>query len=188
MNDSEKMLEQCTTRELVTLFAGLEAPALAEMQGEYAARLLAQPNRLATVVGGVVLNNLWRQWQCKAFRPVDAETGRGYNTFRERGRIVQCYPMKTLIAPSRFDGKPAFQLVYRHYRSLCGSVHMVDEVRRAAPGVYLGFGTYGFTAGMRRIPYPFVLTGPQADYRGDIGHERKHFHPGARELPALFSQ
>ena len=137
---------------------------------------------------GVVLDNPLRHWLCKAFRPVDADSGRGYNTFDERGKVVQRYPMKTLVAPSRFDGKPAYQLIYRHYHSLCGSVHMVDEVRRVAPGLYLGLGTYGPTPALRRIPYPFVLIGPQADYRGDIGRERKHFQPGARELPALFAQ
>lgn len=186
MTESEQTLAQRSSRELVTLFAQLKAPTIEEMHGEYAARLLAQPNRLADLIGGIVLDNPWRHWLCKAFRPVDANTGRGYNTFQQRGRIVQCYPMNTQIAPSRFDGKPAYQLIYRHYHSLCGSVHMVDEVRRVAPGVYLGLGTYGPTNALRHIAYPFVLVGPQGDYRGDIGRPRKHFQPSARELPALF--
>lgn len=178
-------LTSLTTRQLVARFTQLDAPTLEEMQGEYAARLLAQPFWLAGVLGQATLNNPLQHWLCKAFRPVDQAHGRGYNTFQQRGRVVQRYPMGTQLAPSRFDGQPALQLVYRHFHSLCGSVHMVDEVRRAAPGVYLGLGTYGFTDAQRRIPFPFLLTGPQGPYRGDIGSPRHHFQPGMREFPAL---
>lgn len=178
-------LLQASTDELLRRFALLEAPALEEMSGEYAARLLAQPNWLATVVGGAAVSNPFRSWLCKAFRPVDASTGRGYNTFLQGKRVIQRYPMLTLMAPSRFDGRMAYQLVYRHFHSLCGAVHMVDEVRRVAPGLYLGIGTYGFTDAQRRTPYPFLLEGPVGAYRGDIGRERKNFQTGPRELPAL---
>ncbi len=188
MQETEQSLANCSHADLMALFTQLDAPAIDEMHGEYAARLLAQPTWLARQVGKVVLANPWQQWLCKAFRPVDADHGRGYNRFQVRGTTVQRYPMKTRIAPSRFDGRPAYQLVYRHFHSLCGDIHMVDEIRRVTPGLYLGLGTYGFTDAMRRIPYPFVLVGPQADYCGDIGRERKHFQPGARELPAPLTQ
>jgi len=49
--------------------------------------------------------------------------------------------MVTLVAPSRYDGRPAFQLVYRAFRSYCSFIHMVDEVRRLKAGQYLGIGT-----------------------------------------------
>lgn len=173
--------------ELLRLFATLPAPDLAEMQGEYRARLLAQPYWLATMAGRALLENPFAAWQCKAFRPLDADHGRGYNTFRQAGRLVQRYPMLTLVAPSRFDGRPAYQLVYRRFHSACGAVHMVDEVRRVAPGLYLGMGTWGFTDAWRRIPWPFLLEGPVAPYRGDIGRERDHFEIGRRELPALLA-
>lgn len=180
-------LRRLSTDALTRLFVTLPAPGLGEMQGEYRARLLAQPHWLATVGGRVLLENPLAAWQCKAFRPVDADTGRGYNTFRQGGRIVQRYPMLTLVAPSRFDGRPAYQLVYRHFHSACGAVHMVDEVRRVAPGLYLGMGTWGFSDAQRRIPWPFVLEGPVAPYSGDFGRERDHFEIGRRELPALFA-
>lgn len=183
--NSVEQLQELSAEELLQLFRILPAPRLEEMQGEYAARLLAQPGRLAMLLGQVAVANPLRHWLCKAFRPVDAGTGRGYNTFLQAGRVVQAYPMLTLVAPSRFDGRPAYQLVYRHFHSLCASVHMVDEVRRVAPGLYLGIGTYGLTDAQRRIPYPFVLVGPQAPYRGDIGRLRRGFAPGPRELPAL---
>jgi len=180
---TEKALRALSTPQLLAQFATLEVPDIGEMQGEYAASLLAQPSSLAHVAGQATLYNPLRRWLCKAFRPVDDKTGRGYNTFVQGGRIVQCYPMLTMIAPSRFDGRPAYQLVYRHFHSTCGSIHMVDEVRRLAPDLYLGIGTYGFTDAQRRIAYPFLLKGPQAPYRGDIGRVRQGFAIGPREFP-----
>ena len=181
----EQALRGLSTPQLLARFATLDAPDIREMQGEYAASLLAQPSALAHVVGQAMLYNPLRSWLCKAFRPVDGETGRGYNTFLQQGRVIQCYPMLTLIAPSRFDGRPAYQLVYRHFHSTCGSIYMVDEVRRLAPDLYLGIGTYGLTDAQRRMPYPFLLKGPQAPYRGDIGRARQGFVIGPREFPSL---
>jgi hypothetical protein len=183
---SAAALRQLSTAELLQLFTTLEAPDMAEMHGEYSASLLTQKFWLATVVGRAALENPFPSWRCKAFRPVDSETGRGYNTFQQGRRVVQRYPMLTLTAPSRFDGRPAYQLVYRYFHSLCGTIHMVDEVRRVVPGLYLGMGTYGFTKAQRQTPYPFVLEGPVAQYRGDIGRERENFELGPRDLPAHF--
>lgn len=180
-------LDELSAGELLQLFATLEAPDIPEMEGEYAARLLKQPSWLANVAGRAVLENSFQPWLCKSFRPVDDKTGRGYNTFRRGSRVVQRYPMLTLMGPSRFDGRPAYQLIYRHFLSLCGALHMVDEVRRVAPGLYLGMGTYGFSNAQRRIPYPFVLEGPVAPYRSDIGRRRPNFEIGPLELPALFA-
>lgn len=92
--------------------------------------------------------------------------------------------MCTLIAPSRFDGRPAYQLVYRSYHSICGFVHMVDEVRRLDKGRYLGIGTIGFTDAQRRVPLPFLLSGPIAAYDRDLGRERTGFDV-ASDLPGL---
>jgi len=178
-------LRQYSTAELLQLFSTLDAPAISEMNGEYAACLLAQPSWMAAKLGQIVLKNPMWSWLCKAFRPLDADRGRGYNSFRQRGRVVQRYPMQTLIAASRFDSGLAYQLVYRHFHSLCGDINMVDEVRRLAPGIYLGIGTWGFTRAQRQLPYPFLLEGPRAPYRGDIGRARQSFSIGTRELPAL---
>ena len=180
-----KDLKSLSTSELVELFAQLECPTVAEMKGEYSAQLLTQPNWLFGVVGRFTLNNPLQRWLTKSFRPIDDASGRGYNSFQQGSRVVQRYAMGTRLAPSRFDGKPAFQLIYRQFYSVCGTINMVDEIRRAAPGVYLGFGTFGFTDSQRRIPYPFLLTGPQEPYRSDIGRRRKRFNPGSRELPAM---
>lgn len=170
-------LQRLSAVRLLALFKTLEAPSLQALHGEYEAQLLRQPNRIDDAVGALILRKLpfQGQWQCKAFRPLDERSGRGYNTFLQGGRIVQRFPMTTLIAPSRYDGRPAFTLVYRAYHSLCGDIHMVDEIRRLDQDRYLGIGTWGFTRRMKMKSLPFLLSGPVAEYRGDIGRERKGF-------------
>lgn len=173
-------------KELLALFARLPAPAVQDMHGEYAARLLAQPNAVAQAIGHATINNplMPGRWLCKAFHPVSNGSGRGYNSFSQLGRTVQRYPMHTLIAPSRYDGRPAYTLVYAAFRSMCGAIHMVDEVRQVAPGLYLGLGTWGFTERQRMVPLPFVLRGPIAPYAGDVGTPRAGFEV-RREIPSL---
>jgi hypothetical protein len=177
---------QLSAGELLKLFNMLEAPGLEEMSGDYAAETLQQLNAVATLAGRFGLNSpLYPgKWLSKSFRPVSDCCGRGYNSFRHFGRVVQRFPMATLIAPSRYDGRPAFQLVYRAYESLFGSLHMVDEVRRLDVGKYLGIGTLGFTDAQRRRACPFLLAGPVGPYLGDVGKERAGFIVES-ELPAL---
>lgn len=173
-------------KDLMALFARLPAPSIEEMDGEFAARLLAQPSAVAQLIGNLTVNNplMPGRWLCKAFQPVSAKGGQGYNSFAHLGRTVQRYPMQTLIAPSRYDRRPAYTLVYAAFRSMCGAIHMVDEVRRVAPGLYLGIGTWGFSDGQRQVPLPFVLRGPIAPYVGHIGRPRKGFNVH-QEIPAL---
>lgn len=171
---SESDLLAMSVKELMSLFARSTAPTVQQMNGEFAARLLTQPSKLAQVIGNVTVNNplMPGRWLCKAFRPISGERGRGYNSFAHLGRTVQRYPMETLIAPSRYDGRPAYTLVYASFRSMCGAVNMVDEVRQVGPNLYLGIGTWGFTEAQRHIPLPFVLRGPIAPYAGDIGKQK----------------
>jgi hypothetical protein len=179
-------LRSMKAKELMALFETLKAPDISEMKGEYSASMLPQVLPIFPIINALALYNplLFGRWLCKAFRPVDAKNGRGYNTFRHFGKTVQRFPMNTFIAPSRYDGKPAFQLVYRAYRSSCGFIHMVDEVRMVRENVYLGIGTYGFSDWQRNIPMPFLLIGPDAEYRGDIGKERGKYDLG-KEVPSL---
>lgn len=176
-------------KELMALFSGLSAPEISEMDGEFAARLLAQPSALAQFTGNLTVNNplMPGHWLCKAFRPVSAQSGRGYNAFKHLGRKVQRYPMQTLIAPSRYDGRSAYTLVYAAFQSMCGAIHMVDEVRRVAPGLYLGIGTWGFTDRQRQVALPFVLRGPVAPYAADIGTPKRGFDV-RQDIPTLKHQ
>lgn len=182
---SESDLLAMSVKELMALFARSTAPTVQQMNGEFAARLLTQPSKLAQVIGNVTVNNpiMPGRWLCKAFRPISGERGRGYNSFAHLGRTVQRYPMETLIAPSRYDGRPAYTLVYASFRSMCGAVNMVDEVRQVGPNLYLGIGTWGFTEAQRRIPLPFVLCGPIAPYAGDI--DKQKIFDIRQAIPAL---
>lgn len=186
MNNNSKLIDvyQLSTNRLVALFSTLQAPSIEEMHGEYAASMLSQPNPLATLAG-LSLTNPLLPWQSKAFRPVNQLTGRGYNTFLLGRKTIQLYPMHTLIASSRFDGQPAYQLVYRYFHSLCGAINMVDEIRRLDDGRYLGIGTWGVNKKQCQIPYPFLLQGPHHDYRGDIGRRRRGFEVSSAQIPAL---
>lgn len=186
MNHNKRLAEiqRLSTAELVALFKTLSAPAITDLHGEYAASMLAQPNRLSTLAGQALSNPLM-PWQCKAFRPVDATSGRGYNTFLLAGKLIQRYPMYTLIAPSRYDGQPAYQLVYRYFHSLCGAINMVDEIRQLDSGIYLGIGTWGFTAKQRMMAYPFLLQQTDQSYHGDIGRVRRGFELSTQHIPAL---
>jgi hypothetical protein len=177
-------IETMSARDIMELFSTLDCPTIAEMDGEFAGRQLRQPGMLSTVITTLFTHNplLFGTWLSKSFRPVDDRGGRGYNSLSHFGRVTRQGPMKTLIAPSRFDGKPAYQLVYRAYQSICGFVHMVDEIRRLDQGRYLGIGTLGFTDAQRRVPLPFLLTGPVGAYLGDIGRERAGFRL-ASDLP-----
>ena len=185
MTLSMNAIKQLSVEELLELFATLEAPSINEMNGEYAASLLRQPTVLAAISGWSTVSNPLMLWLCKSFRPVDSNTGRGYNTFKRFGRVIQRFPMQTLIAPSRYDGRPAYTLVYRTYHSLCGDINMVDEIRCLGDGLYLGMGTWGFSESQRRVALPFLLQQTEDAYRGDIGKARRGFVIGRRALPAL---
>jgi hypothetical protein len=41
---------------------------------------------------------------------------------------------------------------------------MFDEVRKVAPGLYLGIGRVGFTERGRNDLHPFILEGPVAPF------------------------
>ncbi len=178
-------LRSLPTAALLELFCELDAPTLDQMHGDYASELLRQPTATATVLGRAAVDRpLWR-WRSKGFRPVDARTGRGYNSFRVGSRIVQRYPMQTRLGPSRFDGRPAYHLLYPAFRSTCGAIGMVDELRVAGDGVFLGVGTWGFSDARRHVALPFLLTDVGRPYLADIGTPRRGWIASSKVMPNL---
>ncbi len=178
-------LRSLPTTSLLELFRELDAPALEEMHGDYSSELLRQPTAAASVLGRASVDRpLWR-WRSKGFRPVDARSGRGYNSFQVGSRIVQRYPMQTRMGPSRFDGRPAYHLLYPAFRSTCGAIGMVDEVRVISDGLYLGIGTWGFSDAQRHVALPFLLTDTGAPYLGDIGTPRPGWVASLKVMPNL---
>lgn len=180
-----KTLRSLSTSTLLKLFLELDAPSLEAMNGDYSSELLRQPTATAGVLGRMSVDRpLWR-WRSKGFRPVDARTGRGYNSFTVGSRIVQRYPMQTRLGPSRFDGRPAYHLLYPAFRSTCGAIGMVDELRVAGDGVFLGVGTWGFSDRQRHVPLPFLLLDTGNPYLGDIGTPIRSWVASPKVMPRL---
>lgn len=178
-------LREASSFELLSLFCDLPSPDIEEMNGDYDATLLQQPSLAADISGFFAVGLPFSPWLSKGFRPVNDYEGRGYNSFRQFGRVVQRYPMRTAIAASRYDGRDSYTLTYRAYRSTCGLINMVDEVRRVDDGLYLAIGTWGFSRRQRQIPLPFALRSTDRPYLGDVGTPISSFEPSERELPAL---
>lgn len=174
INPTDPHLLEASPDELMELFKTLPAPTIAEMEGEFNAQLLTQKNLAVDLAWRTaVYTPFWPGvWIGKAFRPVSETEGRGYNYFRKGDKIVQRFAMKNVIAPSKYDARPAFQLVYRAYHSACGTVNMVDEVRSLGSGRYLLIGTAGFTEKQRHFDSFFLLEKTERPYRGDIGKPR----------------
>jgi len=161
-----------TRDELVALFRRLPAPAFDEMHGEYAATLLEQGSASAYITAQIALNIKGR-WLCKAFEPSGSNDGHGYNSFMTPRGVKRSARMKTRIGPSKIPGdeNDSFHLEYAPFndfkRSGIGGafVHtMFDELRKAAPGLYLGIGRVGFTAKQLAELHPFILEGPVAEF------------------------
>ena len=93
--------------------------------------------------------------------------------------------MQTRLGPSRFDGRPAYHLLYPAFRSTCGAIGMVDELRVAGDGVFLGVGTWGFSDAQRHVPLPFLLLATGRPYIGDIGTPRRGWLASPRVMPRL---
>lgn len=172
-------LMRAPATELFELYSRLDAPSMTEMSGEFSATLLNQSHPLIYKLGMLSLYNPFYpgHWLAKGFAPVSETEGHGYNLFRFRNRMVRRWPMLTVIAPSRFDNKPAYQLIYPACHSICGKINMIDEIRRIDEGLYLGFGTCGFSRTQRRQRLPFALQGSVGEFRGFTGKTRVNANP-----------
>jgi hypothetical protein len=155
-------LRAMTLGDVIETFHHLEVPSVAEMDGEYVATLLDHGGTAINVIA-FLATNVPRRWLGKAFHPCDDETGRGYNWFQGRRRAVRRYRMKTYVAASAVDAKQSYVLEYRPFNG--GLMRgMVDEVRRVAPGLYLGLGRISLGRFARMRLYPFLLEGPVGPY------------------------
>ncbi|MEW5735584.1 MAG: hypothetical protein AB1921_12055 [Thermodesulfobacteriota bacterium] len=171
--EKAQALRCMTAVELLRFFGGLEPPDFSEMDGEYEATLLNQGSDWTGTAHLSFLNGpLHGFWLGKAFTPASRNDGHGYNMFFRSGQVRRHYRMSTTITASRFDGKPAFRLLYSDYNSLCGYVRMIDEVRRVDEGLYLGIGAYGI---IRKTPLPFILRGPIGPFLGSDKEEKWPF-------------
>ena len=160
-----------TQDEQLALWRTLPAPTFAEMNGHYmgivprandipgqkntAARMFDEKYRLGS-------------WQGKAFRPLKANEGEGYNRWRfPGGRIERNLRMQTRIANSIIDGKPCFVLDYPVFNKTT----LYDELRKLDEGVYLGAASLAQQGGpnangTRGKLDMFILIGPTDEWVG----------------------
>lgn len=151
-------LKAMSVADVLALFRQLDAPTLADMDGEFVATLLDQGSPAMNVISSFT-TNVPRRWLGKAFEPLSDTEGHGYNWFQGGERTVRRYRMKTYLGESAVDGGRSYVLEYRPYNS--GFMRtMVDEVRCVSPGLYVGLGRVGFGRWMRMRLYPFMLEGP----------------------------
>jgi hypothetical protein len=157
---------------LIELYHRLPAPTFEEMHGEFAATLLEAGSGAAYLRAAITVN-LKGRWLCKAFEPTGSNEGHGYNSFMTPRGVRRSVRMRTRIGPSKLpgDANDAFHLEYADFNDFKRSgfggalVHtMFDEVRKVAPGIYLGIGRVGFTAKQRARLHPFLLEGPVAPF------------------------
>lgn len=166
----EKLLS-LTQAEQERLWRQLPAPTLAEMNGHY---LGIGPQADNTEVQKSYAAYMYDEksirgaWQGKAFRPLTATTGEGYNRWRfPGGRIERNLRMATRIANSIIDGKPAYILDYPVFNQTT----LFDEVRKLDDGVYVGAATTAQAGGPNgngtrsRIDM-FILVGPTDEWVG----------------------
>jgi hypothetical protein len=161
-----------TLDELVEVFRGLPVPSFEEMDGEFAATLLEQGSGPAFIAACIALH-LRGRWLGKAFEPTGPNEGHGYNLFMTPRSVQRRARMRTRIGPSKIPGErsDSFHLEYADFNDfkrggpLGAFVHtMFDELRKAAPGLYLGIGRVGFTKTQSAELHPFMLEGPVAPY------------------------
>ena len=175
-----------TQEELMELFKTLEAPTMDEMQGEFHSTKLGYHSLRDYIEWRVSCDNplMGGDWVGKGWTKTSDTEGRGYNLFRlPGGKLKRMYPMYTCIAPSRYDGKPAFTLVYRAFLSGTAIVGMVDELRKVGDGTYLLIGTYGLTKKDKMRPHFWLIEGPYRSYRGDIGAKEPRKFDFKKEIP-----
>ncbi len=96
-------------------------------------------------------------WLGKAFHPISATEGEGYNRWRyPNQKIVRNLRMATHLGQSLIDGKPSYILNYGAFNKST----LVDELRKIDDDIYFGAATVDAGGGKRSKPDFFILVGP----------------------------
>lgn len=169
---SFETLARLTREELDALFGTLPAPTIAEMDGEF---ISALPGYSGAEWRSTMASLGKDYWLGKSYKPESfgRHTGHGLNRYRTAaGDIRRLSRFVWNIAPSTVDGRPSLVMHYSAFSNWGGGLDLIDEVRVAAPGVYLGlFHTArpvpGFTpreGGLRSGIEFFFLSGPVSTF------------------------
>ena len=151
---------------VLTLWKTLSAVPMAELNGHYQGIV---PNggdatRQASTADFMYNESSERgYWLGKAYKPLTATTGEGYNRWRfPGGKVVRNLRFGTEMGTSLIDGKPAFLMHYSDFNDTT----LIDELRKLDDNVYLGMGTTETKDGKRSAPGHFALVGPTDEWVG----------------------
>jgi hypothetical protein len=164
-------LTALSTHALVEFYRDLDAPTAGEMNGEYTT---AFPHERDSDVRGFFRRAGLGDWLGKAYQPTTSggTSGAGHNLWRRKGgQIIRSERFTWTVDESAIDGRDALIMRYSSFRNFSGSLDLIDEVRVAGPGLYIGIYTTRvtitpftrFRAAARTRPEVFLL----ADRRGD---------------------
>lgn len=162
----EKLLS-LTQAEGIEIWRTLPPATVAEMNGHY---MGLGPDALNLEYQKGYANYMFNEksprgyWLGKAFRPLTATTGEGYNRWRfPNQKVVRNLRLDTRAGTSLIDGKPAYIL---DYTAINKGMTLIDEVRKLEDGVYFGAATTDAGGGKRSKPDFFILVGPTDEWVG----------------------
>lgn len=165
----EKVME-LNREQVIELWKECPAVDMAELDGEYtgwvpnAGDEEAQQRTAAFMFDETSIRGYWLG---KAYQPLSATKGDGYNHWRRSGdKIERNLRFGTEMGISQIDGKPALMMYYGAYDNRGGERDLVDEIRKLADGFYLGMGAATKPDGERTPPGHFALTGPIGQWVG----------------------
>ena len=151
---------------IVALWKTLPAVPMAELDGHYQGLVPNAGDAARQASTGNFMYNESSErgyWLGKAYKPLTATTGEGYNRWRfPGGRVVRNLRFGTEMGTSLIDGKPAFLMHYGAFNDTT----LIDELRKLDDNVYLGMGTTETKDGKRSAPGHFALVGPPDEWVG----------------------
>ena len=152
--------------DVLALWKTLPAVDMAELNGHYQGIV---PNGGDSERQKGLANFMYNEdsdrgyWLGKAYKPLTATTGEGYNRWRfAGGKIVRNLRFGTAMGKSLIDGRPAFIMNYGDFNDTT----LIDEIRKLDDYVYLGMGTTETEDGTRSTPGHFALVGPTDEWIG----------------------
>ena len=151
--------------DLKMLYWSLPTPTIADVDGEYDAQLLHQGDPIGSLMTRLCFGSKGA-WIGKAFRPISADSGEGYNAFGSIEGRQPLLPMDTYIGHSQIIPGLSFILDYKNKNR--GPIRwLVGELRPVSGSILLGIGTFGprgpRLARLRRV-IPFVLVRSDREY------------------------
>ncbi len=159
-------VRRLSRHRLFQLYHAAEIPDFQAMKGEYQAEVL--PVGPFAFVADFYTHKIFGpgRWLGKAFHPLLATSGWGYNIFAGKhgnGHARTCR-MNTFLGPSNMDDKVAFHLDYSPWNGFLNYT-MHDEIRKINDRLFLGMG-YMSAGGGPLNPAPFLVYGESAKWVG----------------------